>query len=338
MSPEQQDKTEDATAQMRRIMDGFWVSQAVFTAARLGIADHLTDEAQDIEHLAALAGAHPASLYRLLRALSSIGICAEISPRRFALTPLATCLRSDTPGSVRSWAISMGELAWKPWGELQRCMQDGQSAFPLVYGQSRYAYLAQHPALAAQFDHAMAAFATQIAESIATHYAGVALGKIIDVGGGQGALLAALLHARPGSSGILLERADVSARARTLLDKQGLAERCQCIAGDFLKSVPESADTCILSAILHNWADHDAALILQNCRNALHASGRLLIIDSVLKPDSGLHANFLDLHMLVMHGGQERTRDEFLQLITSAGLRLVRIIPMAGSNIIECQR
>ena len=329
---------EPAAAKMRRLMDGFWVSQAIFVAAQLGIADHFARGEQDSDTLAASLGAHPAALYRLLRALTSLGIFAETSPRKFALTPLAACLCSDDPESVRPWAVSMAELSWKPWGDLQHCIKSGQSAFPRIYGQSRYAYLETHPEQAAWFDHAMSAFSGEIAKAIAIHYAGSPLGKIVDVGGGQGTLLGALLRSNPESSGILLERPGIIARAQALMDSHGLSGRCRCIAGDFLLSVPEGADTCLLSAILHNWDNDAATAILRNCRYAMNASGKILIVDSVLEPDSNPHVNLLDLHMLVMHGGQERTRVEFLNLITAAGLRLERIIPLSGSCIIECRR
>lgn len=326
-----------AVAQMRKMMNGFWTSQAIFVAAKLGIADHLAHGEQDSDILAASVGAHPAALYRLLRVLTSLGILSETSSRKFTLTTLAECLRSDHPESVRSWAISMGELAWKPWGELLHCINTGQSAFHSVYGLSRYAYLEAHSEQAAWFNHAMSIFSADLSKRIGIYYAGSLLGKIVDVGGGQGTLLAALLHANQESSGILLERTDVIAKAQALMDGNGLSGRCRCIAGDFLVSVPEGADTYILSSILHNWDDETATTILRNCRRAINASGKILIIDYVLEPDSKPHANLLDLHMLVMHGGQERTPSEFINIITAAGLRLERIIPISESCIIECR-
>ncbi len=329
-------KNNDA-AQMRNMMNGFWTSQAIFVAAKLGIADHLAHGEQDSDMLAASVGAHPAALYRLLRTLTSIGILAEVSPRKFILTTRATCLRSDHPESVRSWAISMGELAWKPWGELLHCINTGQSAFHSVYRQSRYAYLEAHPELAAWFNHAMSILSADHAKAVDTHCGVSSLGKIIDVGGGQGTLLAALLHANQESTGILIERADVIEKAQALMDDNGLAGRCQCVAGDFLQSVPEGADTYILSSILHNWDDETATTILRNCRRAMNASGRILILDYLLELDSKPYANLLDLHMLVMHGGQERTREEFLNIITAAGLRLERTTPMSESCVMECR-
>jgi 2-polyprenyl-3-methyl-5-hydroxy-6-metoxy-1,4-benzoquinol methylase len=183
----------------------------------------------------------------------------------------------------------------------------------------------------------MSILSADYARTVNAHYGGASLGRIVDVGGGQGTLLASLLHANLQSSGILLERADVIEQARALMEDNGLSTRCQCIAGDFMQSVPEGADTCILSSILHNWDDEKSITILRNCRNAINATGRILILDYVLEPDSKPHANLLDLHMLVMHGGQERTCEEFNSLISAAGLRLERITPMSNSCIIECR-
>lgn len=326
----------EEAARLREMVDGFWTSQAVYVVAKLGIADLLADGPRDCTTLASAAGVDATALHRLLRMLASLGIFAEAEPETFTLTPLAACLRSDAPGSMRPWTLSMGELAWQPWGELLHSVRTGESAFARVHGASRYEYLERHPDEAANFADAMSVFSAQAAAAIVADYDFSRFQEVVDVGGGHGGLLATILDANPQATGILLDRPDVAAEAETTLREQGLAARCRCVGGDFFESVHEGADAYILKDVLHNWDDERAAAILRNCRSAMVPTGRILIIDPVIRPGNEPDfAKLLDLHMLVMHGGRERTEEELGVLLRDAGLRLLRTIPTAGGRIVE---
>lgn len=322
---------------LRGMMNGFWVSQALYVAAKLGIADRLACEARNADALAAATGANPDALQRLLRVLANHGIVEMSQDGNWRLTEIGECMRSDHPESVHSWTLSMGELGWSPWGELLHCIRTGEPAFGKIYGTSRYAYLQANPELEGWFNHAMSVTAVEIARNVCAAYGERLHGTILDVGGGAATLLAALLQRDRKVRGILLERPEVAAQAQTVIDAAGLSDRCRCVAGDFFESVPSGADICILSFILHNWDDEKALAILRNCLRPLNAGGRILIIEHVLEvPEGEPYASLLDLHMLVMHGGRERTRNEFERLATAAGLRIERITPIFGPCIIEC--
>ena len=323
---------------LKRLTDGYQVSQAIYVAATLGIADLLKDGPRDSDDLATATNTHPRTLYRLLRALASVGVFHEKSDRRFALTPLGDCLRSDAPEPVGGWAAYIGRpYYWQAWAYLVESVRTGENAFRHLHGIGNWEYRARHPEEGALFDRAMTALSRQNTESVLAVYDFGRFNRIVDVGGGQGALLAAILAHYPNVRGVLFDQPHVVSRAGRLLGHAGVADRCEIVGGDFFVTVPEGADAYAMRSILHDWEEREAVAILRACRRAIVPDGRLLVIERVVGPPNDDHdAKFSDLNMLVSPGGQERTREEYEALFAAAGFRLIQVFPTAmGTNVIE---
>ncbi len=324
---------------LRRLINGFQVSQAIHVAATLGLADILRDGPRSVEDLAAATGTTGAALNRLLRALASIGIFAQVGGR-FGQTPLSNYLRSDVTGSLRAWAMRIGRPDhWRTWGELERSLRSGTSAFRELYGVTAWDWRAAHPEENAIFNAAMTGLSAGMVESIAAAYDFSDVHSLVDVGGGEGALLAAILTANAEMRGINFDLPHVITGAREVLERTGVADRCEVVAGSFFETIPAGADGYILKSIIHDWDDASALAILQRCRVAIPDHGRLLLVELVLKPvNEPDPARFSDLNMLVMLGGQERDPDEFERLCAGAGFRLSAIIPTASAySVIEAR-
>lgn len=315
---------------------GKWASQAVSVAAKLGIADLLKDGPRACDELARANQVDAFALYRLLRALASLGVFAEVGDGEFALTPMAEFLRSDTRGSLRAVATMAGEdWTWRPWGELYLSVKTGERAFDRIFGEPPFDYLAGHPAAAAVFDEAMTGWSMQNSVAVATAYDFSGIGTLMDVGGGHGFLLATILGANPTLRGILYEAPGVCEGAAARLDAAGLSGRCQVAAGDFFEAIPEGADACILKSVIHDWDDAHATAILRNCHKAVGPGGRALLAEMVIPPGNDPHVGkLLDLEMLVMVGGHERTEAQFRDLLAGAGFRLARIVPTASPTCV----
>ena len=313
---------------MLKILEGFWASRSVYAAAKLGLPDLLKDGAKTTEELAAATSTHAPSLYRLLRALAGIGVFDEDKPRRFSLTPLGATLRTDVPGSLRFIAVEeLGENHYPAWEKLLYSLNTGAIAFNHVYGKSKWQYMTEHAEEARTFDQAMSSFGGVAAAAIVEAYDFSASQKIVDVGGGNGSLLAAILKPNPHVRGVLFDAPHVVEAARSYLESEGALSRCEVVGGDFFQSMPP-ADTYVLRWIIHDWDDERSVAILRNCRKGLSAAGKVLLVEAVLKPGRATtFAKFLDLNMLVMTGGLERTEAEYANLLSAAGLKLTRIIP-----------
>jgi hypothetical protein len=323
---------------LRRMLHGYQVSQALYVAATLGIADLLAGGQKGVEELAERTGTHAPTLYRLLRLLASVGVFAEDDAGRFGLTPLAECLRSEAPGSQRAWAIMVcGPSFWSSWGELRHSVRTGETAFPKVHGMTNWEYRARHPEEGAVFDAAMTANTALESAAVADAYGFSRFGVLADVGGGQGLLLATILAANPSMRGILFDQPQVVAGARKVLGGAGVADRCEIVGGDFFDSVPGGADAYLLKSVIHDWEDRRAVEILRTCRAAMADGAKLLLVERVIRPGNAPDpAKFIDLLMLVMAGGRERTADEFGRLLDAAGFRLASVVPTAGAlSIIE---
>lgn len=325
---------------MMELSRGFVVPRAIYAAASLGIADHLADGPRSVAELAAATGADARSLYRLLRALASVGVFRERRDGQFALTLLAATLRRAAPGSIRDFVLFHGstELQWLPWGELPHSVRTGRSAFERVHSRPLFEHLAQHPDEARVFAAAMAWLTGQFAAALLAAYDFAPLPRVVDVGGGNGRLLTAILQAHPTLRGTLFDRPSVVDRAHALLKARGVAERCAVVGGDFFAAVPEGGDAYLLKNVVHDWDDERALVILTNCRRALGEGGRLLLMESVIPPGNGPSlGKLLDLDMLVTtSGGRERTAAEFRLLLAAAGFRLTRIIATAAPlSVIE---
>lgn len=317
---------------------GFAKTQMVYVAARLGVPDLLADGARTSAELADAIGAHPPSLHRLLRALASHGIVSETAPGRFELTLGGQVLRSDVDGSLRPLVLLFGaEETWRAWGELEYSVRTGKPSFEKIAGTSAFAYFAEHPEQAETFHQAMSRHTGDVAPDIVAGYDFGQLGTLVDVGGGDGTLLAAILTAVPTLNGVLYDLPAGVAAAPATLRAAGVADRCEVIAGDFFATVPEGGDGYLLKSVIHDWDDEHAVRILGNCRRA---GGRVLVVEPVM-PSGPADSDqaFLtisDLNMLVNTGGRERTAEEFRALFTAADLDLVAIHETAASyGVIE---
>jgi hypothetical protein len=324
-------------AVMMDLLTGYWRAQAVNVAAELGLADLLRDGPRTPAQLAEATGTHAHALYRLLRALASLGVFAEDEQGRFALTPLAETLRGDVPGSLRAVAVMMGGEHYRSWAELLYCVQTGQTAFEKLYGEGVFAYLAAHPQAARTFDAAMVGIHGRETAAMLDAYDFAGLGTLVDVGGGNGSLLTAALHRHPKLRGILYDRPDVVERARPALKAAGLEERCQAVGGNFFEAVPAGGDAYLMRHIIHDWYDDQCLTLLRNCRKAMTPDGKLLLIEAVIPPSNGpFSSKFLDLNMLVIPGGMERSEREYRELLAAAGFRLARVVPTATEvSVIE---
>jgi hypothetical protein len=325
-------------AELERLVNGFRVSQAIYVAATLRIADLLADGARTSDDLAAETGADPPSLYRLLRALASVGVFREEDGRRFTLTDVGDGLRSDAPEGIAGWAAFIGRPPlWGAWGDLLHSIRTGESAFTHVHGTDVWSYRAQRPEESAVFDRAMRALTGRSNRALLEAYDFGRFGTLVDVGGGNGTLLAGLLAAYPNLQGVLFDQAHVVAGADEILGGAGVAERCRVVVGSFFDGVPEGGDAYVLKAIVHDWEDRESIAILRSCRAAIPHGGTLLVIDRVIdRPNEDPVAKFSDLNMLVAPGGRERTLDEFEALFASAEFQLVGATPTAsGLSVIE---
>jgi hypothetical protein len=325
---------------MLGIVQGYWASRAVYVAAKLGIADLLESGPRPCAELARVTETHEPTLYRVLRALAGIGILQEETDGSFALTPIGATLRSDVPGSLRHFAIEeLGENHYPAWEKVLYSVKTGGIAFNQVYGKSKWQYMTEHPDEASIFNAAMSSFSFVVAGAIVEAYDFSASRTIVDVGGGDGSLLTTILKANGHARGILADLPHVAEQARGRIAAEGLAERCAVSPGDFFREVP-SADTCILKWIVHDWDDDRSIAILRNCREALTPGGKVLLIEAVVEPGPATaFSKLMDLNMLVMTGGRERTEPEYRALLQSAGLTLTRIVPThTAMSVIEASR
>jgi hypothetical protein len=319
----------DPSAELLRLINGYQVSQALHVAATLGVADNLKDGPKPCEALARACGAHPPSLYRLLRALAAVGVFRETGCKTFSLTPLGVCLAGDAPGSRRDYARWIGTPGqWRPWGDLLHSIRSGEGAARFTLGMDVWTYRSQHPEEGAAFDAAMTAHSRAEARTVVEAYEFSRFGCIVDIGGGQGHLLAAILLACPGARAILFDQPQVVAAADQALAPAGLAQRCEVVGGDFFRSVPAGGDAYVMKSILHDWDDRAATDILRTCRRAMPATATLLAVERVVgPPNEDREGKLYDLNMLVQYGALERTRREFRDLLEVGGFELTEVVP-----------
>ncbi|WAZ25898.1 acetylserotonin O-methyltransferase [Streptomyces cinnabarinus] len=318
-------------ARALQLVHGYMASQVVGTAARLNIAAALADSPRSCAELAAATGTDQDALRRLLRALEILGLVER--PGRtglFALTSFGQVLRSDADAPVRALAdLFTSPAVWRPWGELQHSVRTGGTAFESVFGMPAFAHIGRQPELSALFNEAMAETAQGAAEVVAAGYDFSRFPTVVDVGGGNGTLLAALLTAHPGSRGVLLDTPTGVREADKVLAEAGVADRCAITTGDFFTAVPAGGDAYVLKSVIHDWDDDLARAVLQRCREAMPDHAKLLLVEPVLPDENGpaaeLSVVLSDLNMLVMAGGRERTEAEYAALLDSAGLELAGV-------------
>ena len=322
------------------MITGYWISQAIYAAAKFGIADHLKIGPRSVDELAEATSTNADALYRLLRALASKGIFAEGEPRQFSLTPLAEPLQSDVPGSKRALALMSGDEQFHAWAEIEYSIQTGKIAFEKVYGKPIFDYLGENPDKARIFDAAMVGIHGRESNAILDAYDFSEIGVVADIGGGNGSQITGILQKHTSMRGILFDLPHVIERAKNQIESAGLPDRCELVAGNFFDAVPEGADAYMMRHIIHDWDDEKSLTILRNCHQAMSSDSKLLVVESVIplgnKPFGG---KFLDLVMLLIPGGKERTEDEYRALLRKAGFELTRVVPTGTEvGIIEARK
>ncbi len=330
--------TEAPRQALTRLLMGQVVAQAIAVAADLAVADLLVDGPRGGKDLAAATGTDPLALARLLRALAGVGVFAEVEPGRFGLTPPADCLREDRPDSGRPAAILYGEEYRRALDGLLWSVRTGAPAFDQIHGLPFFAYLGQRPEVGARFDRNMAGRHGARNAAVAAAYDFSSIARLVEVGGGEGQLLRAVLGAYAGPRGVLFDLPAVIERARRQAGPVG-GDRLDFDAGDMFEGVTAGADGYLLASVLHDWDDERALAILRNVRRAIAPGGRLLLVEEVLPGGTEPSpARLLDLLMLVLPGGRERTIDEFRGLLAGAGFALTGVVPTgAGASVIEAR-
>jgi hypothetical protein len=315
----------------------YWLSQAIYVAAKLGIADLLKDGPLSCLALADSTGSDTSSLFRLMRALSSVGIFAQYGTDHFALSPLAESLQTGVHGSLRAMVITVGEIHYQAFGNLLYSVQTGSPAFNNVFGESLFDYLQQNVDAGGSFHQGMTNVSSMLAYAVLLAYDFAGISSIVDVGGGHGKFMEKILQFNPDITGTVFDTASTIERAKQQLGNTNCNRRCLYVAGDFFTSVPQGADAYLLCGVIHDWDDRRAVTILRNCRKVMTKNSRLLLVEMVV-PDavSASFSKLLDLNMLVMNGGRERTKAEFSALLAAADYRQTRIVStMAPQSIIE---
>jgi len=308
---------------------GKWISQALGTVVELGVPDQLAKGARPCNDIARQAGVSEDGLYRLLRALASVGLFSEGANRRFRLTGMGQLLRTDHPQSLAGYARFVGhDVTWRPWGKLNYSVKTALPAFDHVFNESVFEHFSKNPEVAAVFDDAMTSISAMEARATADAYDFVGIGTLMDVAGGHGVLLATVLGRHKKMRGVLFDLPHVAAGATATFSRAGLTSRVQIASGDFFKELPEGSDAIIMKHIIHDWDDDSATRILQACHRALGPRGKVLIVDPVVPSGNVPHyGKLLDLEMLVLTPrGRERTKAEFARLLRGAGFRLSRVI------------
>ena len=319
-------------AQLLGMAMGMWHAQIVGVTARLGVADRIASGMTSSDDLARAVGADAEALYRLLRACATLGVLVETSRRNFTLTPIGDCLRTDHPTSLKDLIIA--ETApghWLPWGSLYDAIKSGREMVTRTLGMPVWDYYKANPEEGTSFARGMGNLSAIAAQEIAPLFDPSPFHTIVDVGGSQGVLLRNLLQRAPKAQGVLFDLPEIIESARLVIERSDMKDRVQLIGGDFFKEVPSGGDLYLLKQILHDWDDDHAKSIVANIHHAARPGAKLLILEMLL-PDQPQPSpvTFMDLNMLVMLGGRERTGAEFASLLAAGGFRVERVIPTPG--------
>lgn len=316
---------------MMDLIGGFWIARSIYLAAQIGIADAFDDQPKTIAQLATATNTEPQPLYRLLRALASVGIFAEVSDHCFVLTSLGATLQSNSPDSMRYFAMAqMGYDHSLGWSNGLHSLRTGKIAFDAAAGMSVWDHYAQHPENAQIFSRSMTNAGTAIAQAVAASYDFSQFKTIVDVGGAQGSLVSTIVRSYPHLKGILFDLPEVIANV-------SVNDKVQPVAGNFFESVPSSGDGYLMRWIIHDWDDEKSSIILKNCHRAMPDHGKLLLVESIIPSgNEPSPAKFIDLIMLLLTGGRERTEAEYRSVLRSSGFELTRVIPTPSMvSIIE---
>jgi len=324
-----------------QLATGYMVSSSLQVVLRLGIADHLADGPRTVASLATVTGMNEDALYRVMRALASVGVFEEKDGRTFALNMPAQFLREDQPGTVRPmWLWITSPFHFRVYSNMMHAVQTGKPAVDVTVGAPIFDVLSRDQELSETFNNAMTNFSAAIAPAVLKAYDFSGIGTLVDIAGGHGETLSSILRQYPSMRGILLDPEHVIAGARPRIAALGLSDRCEAVSGDFFKEVP-SGDVYVMQHIIHDWDDEPATVILKNIHTALSGkpNGRVILLEAVIQPGNQPDlGKLIDLEMLVMPGGRERTEDEFRRLFAGAGFEMTRVIPTeSGVSVIEAK-
>lgn len=323
-----------------QLLAGAWVTQAIATAARFGIPDVLASGPQTADELAAKIGANAGATQRLMRMLTGIGVFAAAEGGRYGLTPLSERLREDTPGSLKHMFIAETDgVHWRSWERVADAVRTGLPRPLPVFGKAAFDYYSEHKDEGEQFGRAMANISGFASRAVLDAYDFSGFKTILDVGGGNGSMVLAILKRYPQAKGIVSDLPYIETQARESIRQAGMADRCRFEAADFFQRVPEGADAHVLKTVVHDWNDEETLRLLKSCRSAIAPDGRLLVLEVVVPEGSSPDfSHLMDLNMLVMTGGLERTAKEYESLLALAGFRLTRIVPTASPfSVIEAK-
>ena len=315
----------------------YWISQVVYVTAELGVADVLQQGPKSCREIATETGADERSLYRLLRALCMIGLIRTAGTDQFTLAARGRPLVSGAPGSLRAMVLTLGDMHYTAWGHLLESVTTGTSGFQTAFGAPLFDYLGRDLEAGNTFNAAMTDFSTLVAHAVLLAYDFSDTGWLVDLGGGCGGLLTSIMRMYPDMQGTLFDTPAVIAAAGRHLDVAPGADRRSLVPGNFLEAVPPGADVYLMSGVVHDWDDERAVRILANCRASMARAGRVLVVECVVpEGDESSFSKLLDLNMLVMNGGRERTQAEFQELFDAAGLRMTRVIPtLSPLSVVE---
>lgn len=307
----------------------YWTARAVHAGTALGLPDLVARAPRTAPELAELTGSDPRSLHRLLRALAAVGVLRGDGGGRYTTTPLGDALRTDVPGSLASFVqMELGEAHHLTWGRLVDAVRTGEPVFERAVGRRIWDFFETDPVMNDHLGKAMTGLTAMVADAVLEAYDFAPYRRIVDVGGGEGGFLASLLTAHPAATGVVLDLPHVVEGGRARIAGAGLTDRCELVGGNFFEKVPEGGDLYTMKWVLHDWDDSAAVEILRSCRRAMSDEARLLVVDTVVPDgDDFSPSKIIDLNMMVLSGGRERTAEEFDRLLTGAGFTLTRILP-----------
>ncbi len=316
---------------LQQLIQGFQVTQCIYVAAKLGIADLLKDGPCSSEELAQATDMHAPSLYRVLRLLTAVDLLTEGETHSFALTSLGTYLQTGIVGSMRDTVLFYCDTPfWQAWGDLLHSTETGVTGYQHLFGLSNFDYNVQHPMHGSLFNNMMTEWTASVAPTVAAAYDFSAIQTLVDVGGGHGQMLASILQAHPTLHGVLFDLPHVVKGASPLLETVGVASLCEVRGGDAFTSVPSGYDAYLLSRVIHDWDDERAIALLTRCHQAMQPQGKVLLVERVIVTGSTPQVLVLesDVQMLVATGGKERTDAEYGALLSAAGFELTKLIPV----------
>ena len=343
-SPDAAPQDVDTRAGLLSLINAHWTTQAVSVAVRLRLPELLRDGPQTADVLAQATRSHRSSLLRLLRALTSIDVLSEATDGSFALTSAGTLLRSDVPGSLAAWAVLCGTRSWATWGRLAESLRSGESIRKQTSGVDGFGHLENDPEGALLFNRAMVELTRPVAMAVAQTVDFSGMNLIVDVGGGYGELITAILARFPSLRGILFDLPHAANAAGERLAAAGVEERCTIVSGSFFEDLPDEADAYLLKSVLHDWNDDAAVQILRTCRRAMAPHAKVLVIERIAPEhfSSSLHDRDIarsDLNMLVATGGRERTERQYRSMLDAAELRMTRLLALSGPfSVLEAAR